>query len=147
MAPKYTSRTKLPQRPRKKETRFYGRTDLPSRVGRSGHFFLNILFSFWKQKWPSKTTESPKKSIVFCRKNVLKICSDIFKKSISAKLFKTDQKQLILHDSTFYKKKIQKQKQKQTKTKTKQNKTKQNKKQKKKKKKNLKMKNLGRSDP
>ena len=37
----------------KKETLFHGQMDLPSRVGRSvpsGHFLLNIHFSFWWQK-------------------------------------------------------------------------------------------------
>ena len=67
-------------RPGKKRnpTLFYGQTDLPSRVGRSGDFFF-----FFSHLWFKKTTpkhQNFEKTDIFCSKNFGKIFRLIFKK-------------------------------------------------------------------
>ena len=46
--------------PEKNETLFYGRADLPSRVGWSGRFFLNIFFHSGGKNYPKNKKISPK---------------------------------------------------------------------------------------
>ena len=69
-------------RPRKKkETLFYGRTDLPSKVGRlHDFFFFNLIFFYLLfQKKPPKH-ENFKKTLIFLQKNFGKIFRLTFKK-------------------------------------------------------------------
>ena len=84
-------------RPRKKETLFYGRTDLPSRVGRSGLFFQIIFFFFLVVKMsPLKTQKSLKKMWQFFDKYFGKF-SVIFT-NYQAKFLRLEPKWLILND-------------------------------------------------
>ena len=66
-------------RPRKKETLFYGRMDLPRRVGRDLFFFLNFLLSGGKNDSPKKKKKIPK---VWCflKKIILEKNFRLFKK-------------------------------------------------------------------
>ena len=78
----------------KKETLFYGRADLQSRVDWSGHFFFFLVAKMTSVK----TQESPKKSafffFYFIFFNFGKVFSVIFK-NFSQIYFDFDQKQLI----------------------------------------------------
>ena len=65
------------QKKKRKETLFYGQTDLPSRVGQSGLY----SFFFLVTKMTKKNQKSPKKSDDFCRKTIEKTFSVIFKKN------------------------------------------------------------------
>ena len=52
----------------KKETLFYGPTDLPNRVNRSNHLFLDIFFSLVAKMPPPKNTKISQKSDFFEKK-------------------------------------------------------------------------------
>ena len=72
----YFGDLKMCVRRRKKKTLFYGRADLPNRVGRSGFFFFNFFFNFWCKNY-LKTPVFRKKSDFLC-KNFLKRYFDLF---------------------------------------------------------------------
>ena len=100
-------------RPRKKETLFYGWTDLPSRAGWLGHFFFEyFLFAFWWQKLLSvkkknnnnNTHKNLQKIWHILEKNFGKVFSVIFK-NFQQNFLWLGQKRLILHDFSKKKKK------------------------------------------
>ena len=65
---------------KKKRKLFYGRTNLPSTVRWSEHFFFQYLFSFLVAKMIHlKTQKSPKKFDVFLKKNFGKVFRVIVK--------------------------------------------------------------------
>ena len=83
-------------RPRKKEekkreTLFYGQTDLPSWVGRSGLFFFFNIFVLVAKTTPLKTQNFPKNSdVLFCLFvffEILKKYSQLFSKIFSQIFF------------------------------------------------------------
>ena len=70
-----TWKNKICIRPQIKETLFYRQTDLPSRVGRSGDFFLFMVL-----KMTPKTQRCRENFDIFCKKYFGKIFRLIFKK-------------------------------------------------------------------
>ena len=75
-------------RPRKKETLFYGRTDLPSRVGRSGHFFI-FFFCLVAKMTPLKNWNFLK-IWSFLEKKIWKKDFQLFSKIVSQIFFDFD---------------------------------------------------------
>ena len=90
-------------RPRKKKP-FYGRTDLPSRFGRSGLLTKNICYlSGGKSDSPKNKKKISKKSDVFW-KEILEKYSQLLSKIFSQIFLDFGQKWLILHDFSKLKK-------------------------------------------
>ena len=88
-------------RPRKRESLFYGRNDLLSRVGQSvGTYFFKILFFFLVAKMtPRKHWNYPKSDVCFGEnfgKKDFQVFSKIFSQ-LFCFVFVFDQKWLILH--------------------------------------------------
>ena len=84
---------------KKKETLFYGLTDLPIRVGRSGDFFFFNFFFFylWFQKVTPTTQKFRENFDIFCRK-ILGKYLDLFSSNFSQNFQILVKKWLILPD-------------------------------------------------
>ena len=83
---------KATKKKKKKETFFYGWTDLPSRIGRSGQFFFFLV----SKMTPLENNKISQKADVFWRKILVKEFQ-LFRKTFSQIFFVFDQKRLVLH--------------------------------------------------